>query len=1099
MVKVDYIEPSKELKEREFRYPPMRFSPIPFWFWNADMNEEKMEWELGELKDKGIESFFIHGRYGLNVPYLSEEWFRKVQYVIGKAKEKGLKVWVYDEYNWPSGTAGLQVTKSFPETREKILEAVIWRFRGPIFVFPSLGDSRYMDLKDVRLLRAIAVPTKDLGKLPEGAIDLTSKLSFGEAVSWESPEEDMTFMMFLEKQLDWYIDPFDDEPVDRFIELTHEKYFKAVGEDFGSNVLGFYTDEPAYYYYRTGTDLPAIPWSPKFPELFLKQKGYDLMDHLPALFFDIGEKTTRIRCDFWDFVTNLYAEKFYRKLADWCHEHGVAFTGHLLFEDDLRRHVRCEGNVFEHLRHLDIVGVDHLYPRIGTRDSPEDHIAPKIASSAAHHYGSPRALCETFGGIYWDATFERMKWITDWEYVLGIDMLNPHGFHYSIEGDRKRDWPPSQFYHHPFWKHYRGFAEYVARLTYALSGGRHVADVLLLFPIVSAWAEYVPQERTFFFDLVERDFSYLTDALLRIHRDYDYVDEKVLQGAEVTGKEVRIGDESYPVLLMSPMTTIRAATMKRIREFYEKGGKILATTLLPFKSAEEGKDEQVIRDVESVFGISPLKVKDGLRRPKGKPRARVVRSSNSRGGQARFISVSAPLNSTRPRELIERTLSELVEEDVRIDDEDVMCLHKRKGDADLYFVTNLSDQDRGLTLDMRGEVSPEIWSPENGEAEPAHVYTTERGRTRLPLYLPRHNSTFVVAKHGAERTHVKDTNVDIVGIEETGAGQINLTAYSTKPCRGRATISRRDKTTKCSLGTFAAPRVVDLPGRWKTALEGDNALLLQRWRVGTDEDESGTEKGWHEPSFNDGEWSEVACGPLSAHFGKLPKRVWYRSRFAAEGGEVTKMLLDGLAGRSFTIFINGEAIDSHGPRSSLDVNIVEVDIRGRIVRGENTVAIVIEPSSLADGLLDPLRLLGRFEVQEDGGQALVTSLRGEMLTGKSWTEQGLPYLSGTVVYDSEVDLPASLTDRMILLDCGDVGDDLEVAVDGEYVSTKLWHPYVVDVTGRLRPGRNKITIKVTNTATNLITGKKRPSGLLTVPRLRAYDLHRTTISPTRRQ
>jgi beta-galactosidase/beta-glucuronidase len=176
-----------------------------------------------------------------------------------------------------------------------------------------------------------------------------------------------------------------------------------------------------------------------------------------------------------------------------------------------------------------------------------------------------------------------------------------------------------------------------------------------------------------------------------------------------------------------------------------------------------------------------------------------------------------------------------------------------------------------------------------------------------------------------------------------------------------------------------------------------------------------------------------------------------------------------------------------------------VDIRGRIVRGENTVAIVIEPSSLADGLLDPLRLLGRFEVQEDGGQALVTSLRGEMLTGKSWTEQGLPYLSGTVVYDSEVDVPASLTDRMILLDCGDVGDDLEVAVNGEHVSTKLWHPYVVDVTGRLRPGRNKITIKVTNTATNLITGNKRPSGLLTVPRLRAYDLHRTTISPTRRQ
>jgi len=120
----------------------------------------------------------------------------------------------------------------------------------------------------------------------------------------------------------------------------------------------------------------------------------------------------------------------------------------------------------------------------------------------------------------------------------------------------------------------------------------------------------------------------------------------------------------------------------------------------------------------------------------------------------------------------------------------------------------------------------------------------------------------------------------------------------------------------------------------------------------------------------------------------------------------------------------------------------------------------MEPSSLADGLLDPLSPLGRFEVQEDGGQALVTSLRGEMLTGKSWTEQGLPYFSGTVAYDSEVDLPASLIDRMILPDCGDVGDDLEVAVDGEHVLTKLWHPYVVDVTGRLRPGRNRFLFRL---------------------------------------
>jgi hypothetical protein len=68
------------------------------------------------------------------------------------------------------------------------------------------------------------------------------------------------------------------------------------------------------------------------------------------------------------------------------------------------------------------------------------------------------------GGTYWDCTLERMKWIANWEYVLGVNLFNNHGYHYSIEGERKRDWPPSQFYHHTWWKYYNLFTTYMARL-----------------------------------------------------------------------------------------------------------------------------------------------------------------------------------------------------------------------------------------------------------------------------------------------------------------------------------------------------------------------------------------------------------------------------------------------------------------------------------------------------------------------------------------------------------------------------------------------------------------------------------------------------------
>jgi len=972
------------------------------------------------------------------------------------------------------------------------LEAIIWRFKGPTFVFPTLGDSRYMDLKDARLIHAVAVPTKDLNKLPSSLINLTPRLAFGEAISWESPDEDITVMLFVEKEVEWYIDPFDAMAVKKFMEFTHEKYYETIGKDFGSSVLGFYTDEPAYYYYRTGEDIPAIPWSKNFFKSFLEEKGYDLKDFLPALFLDIGKKTAKIRCDFWEFITKVYAESFYKTIKDWCNEHGVLFTGHLLFEDDLRRHVRCEGNIFEHLKHLDVVGVDHLYPRIGTSENPEEHIAPKIASSAAHHYGSPRVLCESFGGIYWDANFERMKWLTDWEYVLGIDLLNPHGFHYSIEGDRKRDWPPSQFYHHPFWKYYRKFAEYVARLTYMLSGGRHIADVLLLFPIVSAWANYVPQERNYLFNIIEKDFYYLTDALLRIHRDYDYVDEEILQKAEIINNKIEIR-ESYSVLFLPPVTTIKTTTLRKIKEFYENGGKIVATVLLPFQSAEKGEDEEVSKTVEKIFGVNPIEIAKKIKYGRDKTKIDVIKTENKNGGQAYFIKTRNPLHVVNPLQLIKRILSEIVEEDVRIDDPEIMYLHKVKGGVDIYFITNLSEESRRFTIDLKGEGKPEIWNPENGEITDILVYTIENGRTKIPLSLHGHNSLFIVLKPKNEQPHVTNTNVIIDKIEKIGEKSLEITAYAEKPCEAYVEVSYKNQQKKVLIGKFEGPHIIALPQKWRLVLEDENALLLERWKIKLDEEEKGLDEGWHKPEYNDSEWMDVQCGPLSAYFDEVPSAIWYRSKFFVKGGDVEKILLDGIKGRAFQIFINGEPVRKEGSSSKLDVNIIEVDVRGKVRLGENVVAIMIKPSSLKDGLLDPIRLLGSFEVQAEGGQLFLTSLREEILSGKSWTEQGFPYYSGTLTYEKEIYIQPSLIGKKILLDCGDVRDHLEVIINGEHVALKLWRPYVIDVTPHLKAGKNEIKLKVTNTAANIITGKRIPSGLLSNIRLIAYDIHKVRI------
>ncbi|WP_305787616.1 glycosylhydrolase-like jelly roll fold domain-containing protein [Symbioplanes lichenis] len=95
----------------------------------------------------------------------------------------------------------------------------------------------------------------------------------------------------------------------------------------------------------------------------------------------------------------------------------------------------------------------------------------------------------------------------------------------------------------------------------------------------------------------------------------------------------------------------------------------------------------------------------------------------------------------------------------------------------------------------------------------------------------------------------------------------------------------------------------------------------------------------------------------------------------------------------------------------------------------------------------------------------------------SWTTFD-PTFSGSGVYNTTVDLTRDdLAQRRLVLDLGEVHDLATVTVNGSALPVALWHPYTVDVTGALRPGSNTISVRVTNTLANS-RNKILPSGLV---------------------
>jgi hypothetical protein len=784
--------------------------------------------------------------------------------------------------------------------------------------------------------------------------------------------------------------------------------------------------------------------------------------------------------------------------------------------------IRVEGNLFKHYPHFDVIGVDHLYPVIGTPDLPAEHVAMKVGSSAAHQNGSPRLLCESFGGIFMDTTMQRMKWITDWEYVLGVNLLNPHGFHYTLEGPRKRDWPPSMFYQYPWWRFYGAFSEYVSRLSHLLSGGRHVADVAIIWPINAMFATYRPQERTPLGDRIEHDFNALTELFLRIHRDYDYVDESLLAAAPAEDGRLVVGDERHGLVVVPPMAHIQLATLERLERFVGEGGRVMGAVLLPGEAFGDDGLVDVRERVGALFGVDPGAVgrldpdaalgiveRD---HPGGGRTAFVTAASLSRGlpearqrelrqpgvpesdrfvvepqesGETRYlltledgttadIGAEVEAERRRIREVVADAVGRLIEPDVRISNPDVLYLHRVHDDRDLIFLVNSTGAPQRAEIGLRGDVRPELWDPSTGATTPIVPWRFEDGRTVFELDLAPVGSAFVVpaAGDGVRVTAVSGLAVDAVADGRLRGHSAGGPAEATVERGGEERVVRADA------GAAAEP--IAIADGWELELEGRNALVIEEWTAKAED-------------ADDDEWLPMVQGAWSYQIptepaGDYPIPVWYRITFEVEDvPDRVDLLIDGFAAIEWRLLVNDAPCEATPVASGLDAQIGAVDISGLVRAGRNVLAVRLLLGGPTDGLLDLVKIVGDFRLTPGGA----ITAAAPPARPASWTEQGCPFYSGTAAYRATARLPESLDGARVFLEA-DAGDDvLEVTVNGQAAGVRPWPPYELDVTGQAVPGENLVELRVANTAINLLSAQPRPSGLRAAPRLvvrRAVEL-----------
>lgn len=1123
--------PSIPVEKNNFGKPPREYGILPFWFLNGELDPEEMRFQLREFRAKGMPGIILHGRYGLETAYIGETYLDRIQFAVDEAQKLGLQTWIYDEMNWPSGTADKRVLQARPDLAQRYIECINMTVRGPWFTYLTGADSRYLDFEKSTPVAAFAIRMDGSGEV----IDLTPNLSFTNVIPWEAPAGNWRLLYIVEKIADYYIDAMNPESTIEFLKLGYDPYASAVDGKMSSQMLGFYTDEPAMHYYLSAQENPVVPWTKNMFRRFQERNGYNLRPRLPDLFFDIRPDSARVRYDFYNTLTDFYSQAFYQQIHEWCQKHDVLFTGHLLYEEGLRRLIRVEGNLFKHYPHMDVVGVDHLYPIIGNRDRPDEHVAMKVGSSAAHQLGSPRLLCESFGGIFMDATMQRMKWIADWEYVLGVNLLNPHGFHYTLEGPRKRDWPPSMFYQYPWWGYYGEFSNYMSRLSHLLSGGRHIAKVAVLWPMNAMFATYTPQSHNALGDRTERDFNTLTDLLLRLHYDYDYLDEDVLANAELDGGTVRVHDEAYELIVLPPMAHLKLSTLEKLEKFVSQGGRALGMIFLPDQAFTKPGDVTELVDISdrihALFGISPVETQKTFQKQTG---LEVLEQEHSAGKTAFLRSYAlnrqlpmriqqeldaagktespffvieseertshyffAPEGGTRQEitkevnaereavaDALGQALSRLIEPDVIIDNREVFYLHRQKDKQDIYFLINPTYTAQKAQVSLPGSVQPLHWDPSTGTERLIAPSQVIENRTRFELDLAPVGSAFIMVKPDSG-WRIVETNLDMEsmdGNQMSGFGRTSE-AFAVIEQNGQ------QKHLTATANEPALPLTLD--GEWEFQPETENALVIGKW-LATQETSSPNPVDYTQPSASTEGWLPIVPGAWSYQLpaepdADYPIPVWYRIPFQA--GYLppkVNLIVDGFAGSEWSLYVNGDQVKSTPVRSEVDGQMKAVDITPYVRQGENLIALRLVVTNPTDGLLDLLKLTGDFSLERQADGTYQIAAPRTSLSPAPWTGQGYPHFSGRAIYRKRFELPESFEGQRVFVEPAMEDDVLEVLINGQSAGVRLWAPYQVEITRLLKSGENTLELRVANTLVNLLEAVERPSGIAGAPKLVPY-------------
>jgi len=572
--------------------------PWTRWWWPGNIvSPEDITANMEKYRAAGLGGMEITAIYGVRgqedkfIEYLSPEWMNMFTHTLREAERLDLGIDLANASGWPFGGSWVDSADACKNinyktysliTGEKLSEKI--EFTQPPVIRPvgNIPDkTKIFDQADweqniqlyaidqIKRKRPLPIQTvmafSDSGQV----VNLTDMVTAVRDLEWTAPPGKWTIYALFQgwhgKQVERagpggkgdVIDHFSGQAINRYL-----KHFDTAFLDHDLRSLGGYFNDS----YEVDDASGEATWTNDLFYEFIIRRGYDLREHLPALFLkDDPEKNERILSDYRQTISDLILEKFTSTWTNWAHR---------------------QGKITRNQAHGSPGNILDLYAAADIPETEGNEITRmKFASSAANVTGKQYASCEaaTWLGEHFTSNLSDVKKAVDLFFLAGINHVFYHGTCYSPVNE---PWPGFLFYAsteftpaNPLWNDFKALNEYVTRVQSFLQVGRPDNDILFYFPIFDRYAD-TGSGMLAHFDGIDSfydgsHFKNATETMLEKGYTFDYISDLQIKNTDFYNELLLTEGNIYRTLVIPQCRYIPLETFSYIIKLANEGAHII--------------------------------------------------------------------------------------------------------------------------------------------------------------------------------------------------------------------------------------------------------------------------------------------------------------------------------------------------------------------------------------------------------------------------------------------------------------------------------------------------------------------------------------------